>query len=94
MRLVDSHCHVNAERFADDAEVVLEAARATGVERLLVPGWNVASCERARELAERVDWIDIALGVHPHDAAKVDDAAWRLIGGWADDDRVDRKSVV
>lgn len=88
MRLVDSHCHVNAERFADDAEVVLEAARATGVERLLVPGWNVASCERARELAERVDWIDIALGVHPHDAAKVDDAAWRLIGGWADDDRV------
>jgi TatD DNase family protein len=88
MRLVDSHCHVNADRFADDAEDVLAAARAVGVERNLVPGWNVASCERARELADRVDWIDIAVGVHPHDAAKVDDTGWRRIAGRATDERV------
>ena len=88
MRLVDSHCHVNADRFADDAEDVLAAAGAAGVERILVPGWNVASCERARELADRVDWIDIAVGVHPHDAAKVDDAGWRRISGWAAVERV------
>jgi TatD DNase family protein len=88
VRLVDSHCHVNADRFADDAEQVLAAARDEGVERILVPGWNVASCERARELAARVPWIDIAVGVHPHDAAKVDDAGWRLIAGGAEDDRV------
>ena len=56
-----------------------EAARAAGVERILVPGWNVASCERALELAERVPWIDVAVGVHPHDAAKVDDAGWQSI---------------
>ena len=77
VRLIDSHCHVNADRFADDAEQVLERPAPAGVERILVPGWNVASCERARELAERVAWIDIAVGVHPHDAAKVDDAGWR-----------------
>ena len=88
MRLIDSHCHVNAERFADDAEQVLDVARAAGVERILVPGWNVASCERARELAARVPWIDIAVGVHPHDAAKVDDAGWQSIRSWAQDDRV------
>jgi TatD DNase family protein len=88
MRLIDAHCHVNAERFGDDAEEVLEAARRAGVERILVPGWNVASCERARELAEAVGWIDIAVGVHPHDAAKVDDAGWRLIVGWAGAERV------
>ena len=88
MRLIDSHCHVNAERFADDAEQVLDVARAAGVERILVPGWNVASCERARGLAARVPWIDIAVGVHPHDAAKVDDAGWQSIRSWAQDDRV------
>ena len=87
MRLIDSHCHVNSERFADDAEVVLDVAHATGVERVLVPGWNVASCERARELADRVDWIDIAVGVHPHDAARVDAAGWRRIAGWAKNGR-------
>ncbi len=88
MRLVDSHCHVNADRFGDDAEGVLDAAREAGVERILVPGWNVASCERARQLADRVEWIDIAVGIHPHDAAKVDEAGWRRIAGWVTDHRV------
>jgi TatD DNase family protein len=83
MRLVDSHSHVNAERFADDAEAVVEAARVAGVERMLVPGWNVASSERALELVERIPWLDGAVGVHPHDAAKVDDAGWARIVGWA-----------
>jgi TatD DNase family protein len=88
IRLVDSHGHVNADRFADDAEAVIAAARAAGVERLLVPGWNVASSERAIALAAAVDWIDVGVGVHPHDAAKVDDVGWRRIVGLASDPRV------
>ena len=88
MRLIDSHCHVNADRFGDDAETVLEAARTAGVERLLVPGWNVASSERALALKERVPWVDAAVGVHPHDAAKVDDAGWQTIERWAREKRV------
>lgn len=83
MRLVDSHCHVNADRFETDAEAVVEAARQAGVERILVPGWNVASSERALALVERVPWLDAAVGVHPHDAAKVDDAGWARIVAWA-----------
>lgn len=83
MRLVDSHCHVNADRFADDAETVVEAARTADVERILVPGWNVASSERALDLVARVPWLDAAVGVHPHDAAKVDDAGWARIVGLA-----------
>ena len=88
MRLIDSHCHVNADRFADDAELVVGAARLAGVERILVPGWNVASCERALELVDRVPWLDAAVGVHPHDAAKVDEAGWARIRAWAHDERV------
>ena len=88
MRLIDSHCHVNADRFADDAGDVLLRARDAGVERVLVPGWNAASCERAVELACEHGWIDIAVGVHPHDAAKVEDAAWRRIVALASEDRV------
>jgi TatD DNase family protein len=88
VRLVDSHGHVNADRFDDDVDAVLATALEAGVERILVPGWNVTSCERARDLADRVDWIDIAVGVHPHDAAKVDDTGWRRISRWAADERV------
>ena len=88
MRLIDSHCHLNAERFAGDEEAVLERASAAGVERLLVPGWNVASCVRALELVDRFPWLDASVGVHPHYAAKVDDPGWRQIVEHSRDPRV------
>src|SRR5215211_624782 len=87
-RLVDSHCHLNADRFAGEEAAVVERARAAGVERILVPGWNVASCRRAVELADAFESLDIAVGVHPHDAAKIDEAGWREIGTAAVDPRV------
>jgi len=88
MRLVDSHCHLNAERFAGDEAAVLERGEGAGVERILVPGWNLASSERALALAERFDWLDASVGVHPHDAAKVDDDDWRRIVAHSADRRV------
>jgi TatD DNase family protein len=88
VRLIDSHCHLNADRFEKDAEAVLEAAQRAGLERILVPGWNVASSERARELAERHQWLDVAVGIHPHDAAKVTSEGWDRIVAWAADPRV------
>jgi TatD DNase family protein len=88
VRLIDSHCHVNADRFNGDVELVLGGARLAGVERILVPGWNVASCERALGLVDRFPWLDAAVGVHPHDAAKVDPQAWAKIVAWAEDPRV------
>ena len=40
MRLVDSHCHLQADRFDADVDQVIGAARLAGVERILVPGWD------------------------------------------------------
>jgi TatD DNase family protein len=88
VRLIDSHCHLNADRFDADVDLVVGGARLAGVERILVPGWNVASGERALAVVERYPWMDAAVGVHPHDAAKVDDAGWGTITDWADDPRV------
>ncbi len=88
MRLIDSHGHLNADRFADDVEAVLDGARLAGLERILVPGWNAHSSGRALELAARWPWLDASVGVHPHDAAKVTDAEWGTIEAWARDERV------
>ena len=59
-----------------------------GLERVLVPGWNVASSERALGCVDRFPWLDAGVGIHPHDAAKVDDAGWARIVSWAADPRV------
>ncbi len=79
MRLVDSHAHLNADRFDDDVDAILEVAREAGIERLLVPGWNVRSSDRAVELGEAHPWLDVAIGIHPHDAGKTDEAGWGRI---------------
>ncbi len=88
MRLIDSHAHVNADRFDDDLDLVLGGARLAGVERILVPGWNVRSSERALEVVADRPWLDAAVGIHPHDAAKTDEAGWAAIEAWARDERV------
>jgi TatD DNase family protein len=88
MRLIDSHGHLNADRFDADVDLVVGAARLAGVERLLVPGWDLASLRRALDLIDRFPWLDAAAGVHPHDAARVDDEAWSDIALLAADPRV------
>lgn len=88
MRLIDSHCHLNADRFDGDADLVIGGARLAGVERILVPGWDHRSSARALELVARRPFLDAAVGVHPHDAAAVTPAEWAEIEGWARDARV------
>jgi len=88
MRLIDAHAHLNADRFDDDVDLVLRGARRAGIERLLVPGWNRASSERALALVDQHPWLDAAVGIHPHDAARVTEADWASIERWARDERV------
>ncbi len=48
----------------------------------------MASSERALACVERFPWLDAAVGVHPHDAAKVDEVGWAWVVGWSADPRV------
>ena len=86
--LVDSHAHLQHERFAADLDEVLERASVAGIQRILVPGWDVASSEAALELAERHrPLIHAAVGVHPHHAAGVDESGWQHLAALAGDPR-------
>jgi TatD DNase family protein len=88
MTLIDAHAHLQADAFADDVDEVAQAALEAGVMRLLNPGWDVASCAGAVELAARFGFIDAAVGVHPHAAAQVDYAGWAGLVGLAADPSV------
>jgi TatD DNase family protein len=71
--MIDSHCHLDDKRFADDLDAVLDRAAAAGVTRILSIGTGDGPPEidRAVRLAERYPQICASIGVHPHDAAKV-----------------------
>ncbi len=89
MRLVDTHCHLQAEAFTADIAEVIAAAELAGVERILVPGWDEASSVAALALMDRFPHLaGVAVGVHPHAAAETDAAAWERISALAADPRV------
>ncbi|HWF10286.1 MAG TPA: TatD family hydrolase [Bryobacteraceae bacterium] len=71
--MIDSHCHLDDKRFADDLDAVLNRAAAAGITRILTIGTGDGPPEidRAVRLAERYPQIYASVGVHPHDAAKV-----------------------
>lgn len=87
-RLADSHAHLQSEVFARDVEEVLGAARAAGVERILVPGWDGDSSRGALALVAAHPWLDAAVGIHPHAAGAAGGAAWEEIVRLAADPRV------
>jgi TatD DNase family protein len=83
VRLIDSHCHLQAEAFAVDRPAVLARARDAGIVRLLVPGWDLESSRDAIELA-RAAGLDASAGIHPHVAGGADEETWEAIVELAD----------
>jgi TatD DNase family protein len=71
VKLVDSHCHLDDEKFAADLDAVIDRARAAGVERMLAIGTGgPPDLEVAIRLADAHDGFYATIGVHPHDASK------------------------
>ena len=70
--IVDTHCHLDDDRYNDDIESVLENARNKGVEKFIIPGADPKTLARAVTLSETYDSIYFAVGVHPYDAENYD----------------------
>jgi len=77
--MIDSHCHLADETFAEDLADVVARAREAGVVRVMVilEGNNAAEAEQARRILELWPETRFAIGVHPHQAHQfaVDPAA-------------------
>jgi TatD DNase family protein len=87
---LDSHCHVTADRFDEDREQVLERAFEGGVDRLISigSGYGLQGNADAVRMAEGDARIFAAVGIHPHEASELDDAARDRIRAWLGHERV------
>ena len=66
---VDSHAHIDTSRFDVDREVVIQAAVAGGVTRIVDPGCDLESSRAAVALAQEHPGVVFAgVGTHPHEA--------------------------
>jgi TatD DNase family protein len=77
--MIDSHCHLDGEYFGEDRPEVLGRARQAGVTAFISVGVGrgLAAPREAVALAASEPDVFAAVGVHPHDVAKMTEDDWR-----------------
>ena len=73
MKLIDTHCHLNDEKLYQDLDNVISRALQTGVEKMIVPGWDKESSKLAIKIAEQYPFVYACVGVHPENIEGLDE---------------------
>ena len=77
--MIDTHCHLNDNRYNNDINVVVKDAINSGVEYIIVPATNPNDLDKTIKISERFENIYSGLGVHPHDASKFNEKVYDKI---------------
>ena len=72
--IIDTHIHLDDPRYKDDLVEVLQRAHQHQVDRFIIPGADSDTLERAVEIAQRYEDVYFAVGIHPYDMEKFDEA--------------------
>jgi TatD DNase family protein len=78
MELIDTHCHLDGNTFAQDLGPVIDRALAAGVTTMVAVGSGDGPPDLSAgiRLAEAYPFIYATVGVHPHEASKADESTW------------------
>jgi TatD DNase family protein len=74
--LIDTHAHLDDERFADDRPAVVERAAAAGVSRAVVVATTAATSRVCVDLAARFDPLFATVGIQPNHVAEAAPGDW------------------
>lgn len=76
--LFDTHVHLNAKKYEDDLQEVINRALEKGVQNMVVVGFDEPTIKKAIQIAETYDFIYASVGWHPVDAIDMTDEhlAW------------------
>jgi len=77
--LTDTHCHLDLNKFDEDRQAVFQRAFDAGITRMLIPGLDWASSLAAIELARSRPEIFSAVGYHPTDVEKWEEASYEKL---------------
>ena len=88
MELIDSHAHLDGEKFADDRAAVVERALAAGVVKIITMGDSLESSARSVALTEEFDPVYAAVGIHPEEVQPMTAATDDQLAAWAAQEKV------
>ena len=88
MELIDSHAHLDGEKFADDRAAVVERALAAGVVKIITMGDSLESSARSVALTEEFDPVYAAVGIHPEEVQPMTAATDDQLAAWTAQEKV------
>ncbi|MDU5325742.1 TatD family hydrolase [Campylobacter ureolyticus] len=70
--IIDTHCHLDDDSFNDDLDFVIKRAKESGINKIIIPGADIKTLKKARDIAYAYDNVYFAAGVHPYHADEFD----------------------
>ncbi|MCL2039089.1 MAG: TatD family hydrolase [Bacteroidetes bacterium] len=77
--MIDTHCHLNSNKYNKDIDLVVKSAKSEGVEYFIVPATMPEDLEKTIKIAEKFAEIYCALGVHPHESSRFNENVFAKI---------------
>jgi len=78
---IDTHAHLDMDAFDNDVDDVLQNAANAGVDQIITIGIDLETSRKAIALAEKYDNVWASAGIHPHEAAKVQEGDFEALIG-------------
>jgi TatD DNase family protein len=87
---IDSHAHVEGEKFSADRSEMLTRAREAGLERILAigSGTGPGTYDCGLKIAVQHDWIYASTGLHPHEASVATEVDYAEMAALAKDPKI------
>ncbi|MDD3055597.1 MAG: TatD family hydrolase [Aliarcobacter sp.] len=72
--IIDTHCHLDNKQYYEDIDKVIQNALKHNVKGFLIPGADFDDLPQAVKLAEKYSEVYFAVGIHPYDIDKFNEA--------------------
>ncbi|RDU64717.1 TatD family hydrolase [Helicobacter sp. MIT 14-3879] len=64
---IDTHCHLDSEKYNDNLETIINNSINLGLEKIVIPGADIADLTKAIKISEKFDMVYFAAGIHPNE---------------------------
>jgi TatD DNase family protein len=78
-RLIDTHAHLQDERFDADRDAIVRRALEAGVETIVAIGIDLATSRAVLDLAAKYPSVFASVGIHPNDCAEAQPDDWSSV---------------
>lgn len=86
--LIDSHAHLDDDRFDKDRDELIKSLESNGISRVINPGADLPSSIKSVKLSEEYENIYAAVGVHPHSADEMDEGTIEVLRAFGNREKV------